>query len=435
MSALSPVARPKRDVPASVVAVVCAAAIGALAWHLFVMPINHGYGLFTNGVDTKVYRGGARAVLDGIPLYDAPVYRFWWFTYPPVAALVMLPLGLVSQIHAIRFVQAVNVGSLFLLVVLTLRALGFRADRRFWGTAAAATVAATVAEPVHTTIWNGQINLILAVLVVGCLTLPTGRWRGIGVGLAAGIKLTPIFFLPYLVTIRSFRAAATATAAFGAMVALGFALLPGDARRYWSGAIGDTAHIGVEAAPQNQSINGLLARLGVLGLWHAPSWLWVPVGTAVAALGLAAASRAHRAGATMLAITLVGMTSCAVAPFSWGHHWVWFVPLALIAVVWAADSFERAIPRTWWCWAAPAAVVAGAWVWRIRLVDDGRAVWRVGSFRILWNPEARGWHAVVAALGSASYLVVFAGALALTLWWTRQPRPVVEHRAPELVAG
>lgn len=78
--------------------------------------------------------------------------------------------------------------------------------------------------------------------------------------------------------------------------------------------------------PPNQSIHGQLDRLEALGLLHAPGWLWVPVGLVVGVIGLYAAWRVQRAGATMLAITLVGMTSCAISPFSWGHHWVWFVP-------------------------------------------------------------------------------------------------------------
>jgi alpha-1,2-mannosyltransferase len=413
--------RPAPTIPTPAVAVIYAAALGALIWHLFAVPLFDGYGLFTNGVDTKVYRGGARAVLDGRHLYDAPAYRYWWFTYPPFAALTMLPLALVSQAHAIRLMEVATVVCLFLFIVLTLRGLGFRCDRRFWATAVAATIAATLLEPVHTTIWQGQVNLILAVLIVGCLTLPVGRWRGTGVGLAAGIKLTPILFVAYLVITRQFRAALTAAAVFAATVAVGLVVLRDQAWNYWRN-LGDTAHIGVESAPANQSIHGLLARLGVLGVWQAPTWLWVPLGVVAGCVGLYAAWRAQQAGATILAITLVGMTTCAIAPFSWGHHWIWIVPLLLLAVLWAGDSVRCGRPRTWVRWLVPAAIAVGGLAWRVQEPLGGRLVWRTGSFRVFWTPGAHGWQAALAVAGSASYLVIFAGSVAATLWWSGRAR-------------
>ncbi|GED99018.1 glycosyltransferase 87 family protein [Gordonia crocea] len=403
----------------SVVVVFCAAAVGALVWHLWVVPVAGHYGLFTNGVDTKVYRGGANAVIHGLPLYDRPVYRYWWFTYPPFAAVVMAPLALISPLHAIRLVQAVNIVCLFLLVVLTLRAMGFQRDRRFWLTAVAASLAGLLLEPVHTTIWNGQINLVLAVFVVGCLTLPTGKWRGIGVGIAAGIKLTPIFFVAYLVVTRQFRAALTAVTVFAATILIGLLVLRGQAWRYWTGA-GNTAHIGEEDAPSNQSIHGLLARMDALGLWHPPGWLWLPLGIGVAVVGLMAVARLYRAGAQMAAITMAGLTACAVSPFSWGHHWVWILPLLLITVVRVADAVRRDRPITWLWWLVPAAFAVAAGAWRVQVFLEGRLVWRAGTFRVFWSPDAHGWEAVRAVAGSAAYLLVFASAVAAAFYWTRR---------------
>ncbi|QKT09273.1 DUF2029 domain-containing protein [Gordonia sp. X0973] len=403
-----------------VVAVVCAAAVAALAWHLLVIPLTHGYGIFTNGVDTRVYRGGARAVLDGRSLYNEPVYRWWWYTYPPFAALVMVPLGLISQLHAVRLVQVLNGVALFVFVVLILRALGFRADRRFWVTAVAATIASTLLEPVHTTIYNGQVNLFLAVLVVGCLTLPMGRWRGIGVGLAGGIKLTPLFFVAYFAVTRRWRAAVTALGVFAATVVIGLVVLRGQAWSYWTRSADDTDHIGVESDPPNQSIHGVFARMSELGLWHVPTWTWVFAAAVAAVVGLYTVWRADRVGATMLGITVAGMTSCAVSPFSWGHHWVWLVPLMLIAVVTAGDAAHRDRPRTWAWWLAPIGIGIGGFVWRVQLPLNGRLVWRVGSYRVLWDPAAHGGKAVLAVLGSASYLLIFLATLAVTLWWTRR---------------
>ncbi|GAA3960673.1 glycosyltransferase 87 family protein [Gordonia caeni] len=418
--------RPLRTVARSVVVVSCALAAGAIAWHLLVMPIyEHGYGLFTNGIDTKVYRGAAQAVLDGRPLYDEPVFKVWRFTYAPFGALVMLPLGLLGRWEAMRVMEGVNVLCLALLVFLSLRALGLRRDdARFWGTTAALTIAVSVLEPVRTTIWNGQINLVLAVLVVGCLTLPLGRWRGIGVGVAAGIKLTPLFFLCYLAVTRQWRAAVVVLATFAATVLIGLAVLRDEAWRFWTGTLNDTSRIGPLDAIANQSFHGFFVRLGTLGVWQAPDWLWLPVGVVLAVLGLYTVWRAHRAGATLLAVTLTGMTACAVSPFSWGHHWVWVVPLMVIALVTAGGAARRDRPVTWLWWLLPAGIAAAMFSWHVQLMEDGRAVYRFGSYRLFWQVDAHGWHAAAAVIGSGAYLWVFLAALAVTLWWTGRVDPI-----------
>ncbi|GAE75874.1 hypothetical protein JCM18918_1614 [Cutibacterium acnes JCM 18918] len=59
-------------------------------------------------------------------------------------------------------------------------------------------------EPIGKTFVYGQVNLQLAALVVIDVFLLPRRWRGVGVGVATGFKLTPgIFALWYLVTVNS----------------------------------------------------------------------------------------------------------------------------------------------------------------------------------------------------------------------------------------
>ena len=58
----------------------------------------------------------------------------------------------------------------------------------------------------------GQINVLLMLLIVVDLLLPRRHWwNGIGIGVAAGIKLVPLIFIPYLLLTGRFRQAATAT--------------------------------------------------------------------------------------------------------------------------------------------------------------------------------------------------------------------------------
>lgn len=402
-----------RRLPTGVVATVCVLALGAIAWHLWVMPIgDQTYGLFSNGIDTRVYRGGASAVWENRALYDDPVYEDWAFTYPPFAALTMLPMAWLSEWGAHLGMSIANIICLLLLVALSLRALNFRRDGRFWLTAVAFSVAVSVVEPVQKTIWNGQINLVLAVLILGCLTLPLGRWRGVGVGLAAGIKLTPMFFVFDFVLTRNWRAAVTVVATFAATVALGLVVLRDEAWRFWTSTLHDTDRIGPLEWPQNQSINGFLVRLGSLGLWDCPDWLWLPLGVAVGAVGLWAALRAYRVGAVLLAVTITGLTSCAVSPFSWGHHWVWVVPLLLILIVQAVDA-------GWGWWLAVVATSLLTFSWYRTVTVDGQDRQVFGSFRLFWNVDATGWGLVGALVCSAAYLIVLFGTIGVTLWWTR----------------
>lgn len=390
---------------------MCALAACAIAWHIWVTLIGQDvYGLFGNGIDTRVYRGGALAVWQDHPLYAGAVFETWAFTYTPFAALTLLPMAWMSNGQAQAAMMVVNIICLLLLIALSLRAMNFRRDRRFWAVVVAFGIAVSVLEPVHKTLWHGQINLVLAVFVVGCLTLPLGRWRGIGVGLAAGIKLTPLFFLCYFVLVRDRRAAATAVVTFAATVVLGFAVLTGQAWMYWTAGLEDTERIGPMDWPANQSINGFVVRLGTLGLWHAPGWTWLPLSIVVALVGLWAASVASRRGDTLLAITLTGLTSCAVSPFSWGHHWVWVVPLVLILIVRVVDAGAR-----WTWWLALLATLVLTFSWYRTVVEDGETGYRFGSFWLLWNDEAEGWQLVPALIGSAAYLLILSAAITFTL--------------------
>ncbi|MFT3715315.1 MAG: glycosyltransferase 87 family protein [Gordonia sp. (in: high G+C Gram-positive bacteria)] len=424
--------RTPRTIPAGVVAVVCLLGAAAVYWHLFEMPIwDKAYGLFGNGIDLRVYRGGGFAVWNDRPLYDAPVYRVWDFTYTPFAALVMVPLAFLSIPHAETLMHVVNLVALVLFVFLSLRALNFRRDGRFWLTLAAFSVGATIIDPIHSTIWQGQINLVLGVLVLGCLTLPMGRWRGIGVGLAAGIKLTPMFFVLYLAITRRWRAVAVTVLTFAATVVLGLIVLRGEAWEYWTVTLHETSRIGPETWPQNQSINGFFDRLRSTGVWRSPNWIWLPVSTVVALSALWAALRAHRAGAELLAISIVGMASCGVGPFAWQHHWVWLAPLLLVGIVQAVDATRRARPLTWLWWLAPLALMLLAYSW-VQVFPDKT---RFGSYIRFWTPHPHGWSGVLTVVTSGAYPLVLIVTIALTLWWTRGRTAQTRQAAGDEVAA
>jgi alpha-1,2-mannosyltransferase len=286
-------------------------------------------------IDLQVYRAGGEAVLHGTPLYDGGILLDLPFVYPPFAAVVFAPLT-VLPVAVLKVLWTVlNLA----LVVVIVRRSAVAIGTSLGAAATALLVAVVLAlDPVRTTLYLGQINVVLLALVLADVTRRQGsRWCGIGVGLAAAVKLTPLIFVAYLLLVGRLRAAATAVLTFAAAIGLGFLLAPADSVVYWvEGTFAAASRISDVAATTNHSWGGLLARA------DAPSWTY-PVGTiAIGAGGLAVAVRVHRRGDELLAVTLCGLLSAAVAPFAWSHHFVWVAPLAVLLAQRAAAGGRAA---------------------------------------------------------------------------------------------
>ncbi|MBY4127399.1 DUF2029 domain-containing protein [Rhodococcus fascians] len=366
---------PDRFGPRWLAGSVLAACI-AIAAHAYFLGWKVPFGLFGNGIDTIVYRHGGDVVLHGQPLYEFALFDVGLpFTYPPFAALVFTPLALLSVPSAVTLLQVINALLVYATAVLSWRALGYRSVRMYLVSIPMA-VAFTWLEPVRMTIWLGQVNLLLLVLVLFDLGRGDGsRLRGFGVGIAAGLKLTPAFFVLYLLSIRQWRAAITASATFMVTVAAGFLVIPSDSWKFWTTTMVDSERIGALASPANQSIHGALARL-----WpgHTPPFaVWFLIAATVAALALWTAARAHKAGKTLLALVICGLATPMVSPFAWGHHWVWCIPLAVVALDYAIRR------RTWWSWLAPVAVTAPVVAWYF---TDYRGIKAIGIFMFEGSP-------------------------------------------------
>ncbi|GAA3646902.1 glycosyltransferase 87 family protein [Streptomyces chitinivorans] len=289
-------------------------------------------------VDVLVYRAEGQAVVEGRDLYGFTVTE-WDLpaTYPPFAALLFVPTALLPLPAVQVLFAAGNVVLLALLVHLSLRLAGRR-------TSPALLIAATAAglwlEPVFQTMVFGQINLALACLVLWDLGRPDGaRGKGLAIGVAAGIKLTPAIFAVHLLLTGRVRAGLTALAGFAGTAVLGAAVLPGASVDFWTRRMFETGRVGKAWIVDNQSLQGMIARL-----LHTPEpGLWWAAPAAVAGLlGLWLARRAHLRGRESWGVLAVAGTAVLVSPISWSHHWVWCVPL--LAVVAAAASPSRRWP-------------------------------------------------------------------------------------------
>ncbi|GAA2057872.1 glycosyltransferase 87 family protein [Williamsia deligens] len=327
------------------------------------------WGLFDNQLDLDVYRAGAQTVLDGGNLYDAKLLGHMDYTYAPISVLVFTPFAAVPFLVARILWTALVFAALYWVIVASFRALGRDVTWRLRVVAIALVAVSTMLEPVRSTIWFGQVNVFLMAVVLADLLRRRGsRARGLGAGIAAGIKLTPLIFTVYLLMTRRTRAAMTSLAGFLGTIAVAFAVLPGDSWKYWTGTFVDSDRVGDPDTAGNQSLRGLIANLGRT---DSPSTLlWVVLAAVVGVLGFAAAHRAHRCGQELLAVTLVGMTSCAVSPMSWGHHWVWFVPLLVIGVHHLLDG-RRTVAVA--AGVGVVALVLTSFAWRTRI--DGPMIY------------------------------------------------------------
>ncbi|MBW4719903.1 glycosyltransferase 87 family protein [Saccharothrix obliqua] len=364
------------DTRTRLVVVLWALAMTANVVHVALRPL--GWSL-----DLRVYRAGGEAWLHGFPVYadgfaipvggpDLP------FTYPPVAVLLFALVALLPLPAAIIGIAAVNVLALSVICwVAAVRVHGRGEHALRWGLGVAAVV--SVFDPMRETLWFGQVNLILGVLVVVDCLLPR-RWvpRGALVGLAAAIKLTPAVFALYWVARREWRPVLTAIASFAAFGALGFAVMPADAQRFWFHALLDPARVGRLTYASNQSLRGTLARLGLTD--GAQVAVWVLLCLVVVALAWYVAARVGDDLTAFLAVAVAGLL---VSPVSWGHHWIWIGPgvvllgaarwttawqraaAALVVLVFAVGPHwlfprDNDVERDWAWWQQ---VVGNAYVW------------------------------------------------------------------------
>ena len=169
--------------------------------------------------------------------------------------------------------------------------------RRAWLAAALVAPAVVYLEPIRANFEFGQINVVLMTLVIAdCVPRRTPWPRGMLLGLAIALKLTPAVFLLYFLLRRDTRALLTTAASVAVATLAGFALAWRDSIEYWTETVRNTDRIGAATLNTNQNIAGALARLG-LGE-DVRFVVWTACCFAVLALTVWAARRLLRADAT-----------------------------------------------------------------------------------------------------------------------------------------
>ncbi|MGC0316302.1 glycosyltransferase 87 family protein [Kitasatospora acidiphila] len=297
-------------------------------------------------VDMIVYRAEGNAVVHHLDLYGLRVTAANLpATYPPFAALLFVPTTWFSVSFLRVAVTAGNVGLLALAALLSFRLAGWpNRQLRPIGVVLVAGLGVWL-EPIYTNLRYGQINLLLLCLVLWDFNVARDRgWKGVGIGIAAGMKLTPGLFAVYLLLTGRIRAAITAGVTFLVTFAASALVLPDASKGFWTKYLYDSSRVGRTDIVDNQSLRGIVARFEQVHVPGPGAALLVAV-VAVAGLAIAAQlwrnnRRLPRAEAWGVCCTAV--TALLVSPISWTHHWVWCVPLLVLLA--AEADHERTRP-------------------------------------------------------------------------------------------
>lgn len=302
-------------------------------------------------IDLQVYVYAVQDMLAGKNIFQTST-PFWnlYFIYPPIAAVLMVPLAFGPYV----FWQVVWTLALVGAQQSVLRRCGVP---RGWRLGLLGVAVLLAVEPIRTTLGYGQVNTLLMALVVADLlpdrpgrdgVLPRRRIpQGALIGLAAAIKLTPMLFVVFAFLVGRRRAAVTGVLSFAVFTGVGAVLLFSETVEFFTGLSGGDTRTASPLYTGNQSLLGLFFRLGDTS--RTTTLLGLAVAGLVALLGTLVAAHWWRAGEKVFAVALVGLSTCLASPLSWTHHYVWILPMG-VAVLTA-----RTVPA----WAR---LLAGAWV-------------------------------------------------------------------------
>jgi len=241
--------------------------------------------------DLDAYLAAARAVLNGQPLY-APFLHHPFpdpalrpaYIYPPVFALLVAPLGLLSDAAANILWLAVGQAALVAALLLTLRWLRPPA----WAVTAILCATASF-YPLWVDAVQGQANLLILLLVTGGIAgIAQGNAKfGAALGVAAALKLTPL------------RQVVPALAHGSAIYA-------------------------------NQSLQGIIARVATNNPytppWTVVSWAYLVAPTLIVAFIGLWMVRTRRQPAMLRAAAFLPLVPLA-SSVTWPHHLVLLLPV------------------------------------------------------------------------------------------------------------
>lgn len=312
------------------------------------------------GLDFSIYRMGAMTIFDNegftkdlyAPAFVEIGVLKLPFTYPPFAALVFLPFAFLPlEVGKAIMVLGTAAAAWWLSTIIynyaqaSGRALPLQGRLGRTGTIAALTIVVMLCGPWRRTFDLMQINPLIMALVLADFVRPATRVpRGVLIGIAGGLKLTPLVFGLILLVRRDWKGIATLGATFLTTIAVGFILLPNEAPQFWFSAISDPSRVGDINFVDNISIQGWLMHFGLKGTALKLGFY------ALAALSIALVAvllyQLERRGKTLAQVAVTGTLMVALSPISWSHHNV-LLPLLLAALILDAFPTYFAVQPAW----------------------------------------------------------------------------------------
>ncbi len=312
--------------------------------------------------DFTVDTAAGQSVWNGTDIYQAHNVRGWYYIYPPLFAILMVPFGLIPTFWAAIAWYVLSV----LLVAWTVKmcaalvtdALPFDGDP-LWLYMLPPLLALF---PLMSALARGQTSPVLLWLVTAGLFYGWKRqdWRG-GICFAGGIllKVFPVVLLAYFIWRKRWRFVLVTLTA----TAIGAVVIPAavfgwqrniDYLREWVDVIGKPAleaeseradnplygQLLSSQLPRNQSLSAVLTRL--TGNPQA-RWVGISLGVAMAAIILIVGWQANTRGEIyVLSAAVVWML--LIPPVSWAHYFMLLL-LPLTALVAAATAREAELAR------------------------------------------------------------------------------------------
>jgi alpha-1,2-mannosyltransferase len=401
----------------------------ALIWFIYSASGRPSWGLAP--IDMSVFRDAGLVVRHIRPLYHPHLASALYdrlfsngepFDYPPFAALPFALMSYLSLSALAKLAAVADVVALVAAIWVTFGALGYRRQAGRLGLTLLTAAAVFFTEPVQRTMYLGQVEIVLMALVMWDMCQPDERrWKGAGVGIAAGIKLLPLLFVPYLLLTRRFRQAAVASGTFLATLIVGFIVLPRDSWQWLVQGLFLKANVHIDLHwSGNQSLMGILLRSGgahAHGEWLVAAAIAIIIGTAGAVL-------LDRAGHRVVAVLMIALTTLLVSPLSWDDHWVWIVLAVPVLIHYAL----RAPGAARWAWLGLAAAITALFAgW-----PDGWLGQPNGLTGIIFLPPQHyraqggpwpeaGWHGWQLIVGNAWVLSGLLMFVTLLLVGLRQP--------------
>lgn len=306
-------------------------------------------------LDVGVFVDAGQAILDGNALYgdDFPSRSGFAFIYPPLAAVLFIPLTwmgeetmeMVWTLASLAAAWAVLAMAVHRITVLA--GASTLARRLAPLTGLVALGYALLIEPLQVHLMYGQINVFLVLLVAADLLGYTPKWlRGAGVGIAAGIKITPAAYaLVFLVT-KKWGDLARSFVAFLVTAGLGWIFRASDSTFFWTEEFFNGERGGGPGYAANQALTGILTRAGMDG--DTAQTLMIPGLLVIAAISGWAVWRLSAAGRPVSVLLTLVLAVSVSAPIAVTHHWTGIiVAIVLLAAQLAALVTGR---RDGWDW-------------------------------------------------------------------------------------